>query len=463
MVKLQSEAGILAVPVGGEIGKDMKGSGYLWSNSLLGYMEQGMIENSGRVTNRLLNSLLHRDDGLDAIKLRTMTDLLEEEGTVYYRDQVSWSDRTLEKAGYNLETLLPPIGTIPNHGILDDSVCAMDKEGNPLSMEERHALIDEAVMRLNEKKPQDERLDIGAEKIYQIEPDANKAVKISMDGVGVKRQKDTRPKGCTTDTAPIFVHDAKEGPEDYTRAPDPKKRPKVETAVGHVEYAGKKYVFAGKNMFDTSKLILAFLISHNLLAGNLLIFFTDGGRDIRYCIEHIFKIYQPIEILDWFHLRKHCCEALSMSLKGGKANRNMQYEVKRRLFRMLWAGNVKNAVSYLQSLDRSCLKPGDKIADLVAYLLKNESRIACYALRRNYGLQVSSNRVEKANDLIVASRQKGDSMSWSREGSWGLANITVKYMNKEAKSYREKGVISFEMNEEYGQVFDLKSKEAVAG
>ena len=130
---------------------------------------------------------------------------------------------------------------------------------------------------------------------------------------------------------------------------------------------------------------------------------------------------------------------------------------------MLWAGNVKNAVSYLQSLDRSCLKPGDKIADLVAYLLKNESRIACYALRRNYGLQVSSNRVEKANDLIVASRQKGDSMSWSREGSWGLANITVKYMNKEAKSYREKGVISFEMNEEYGQVFDLKSKEAVAG
>ena len=425
----------------------------------MGYMEQGMIENSGRVTNRLLNALLHRKEGLDDVKLRSMTDLIENEGMDYYQYQISWAGNILEANGYDLQTLLPLEGTSIIYGVLDENVFAVDGEGQPQTMEERHAMIDERAKRLNVKKSSEEQIEIGSDRTYEMEPDPSKGVKISLDGVGAKRQKDSRPKMSGTETNPTFVRDENDGPEDYTRAPEAKKRPKVETAVGHVEHDGRKYVFAGKNMFDTCKMILAFLISHNLLEDNLLVFFTDGGKDIRYCIDNIFRIYHPIEILDWFHLRKHCTEALSMSLKGGKANRKMQYEVKRRLFRILWSGNVQNAICYLQSLDGSYLKPGDKINELVGYLQKNGRRIPCYALRKSMGLQVSSNRVEKANDLIVSSRQKGDSMSWSREGSWGLANVTVKYLNHEADVYRETGAVSFKMYEGYGKVFDLRSKE----
>ena len=456
---MQSEDGILSVPVWGKIQEGMKGTEYLWSNSLRGYMEQGMIEYSGRITNRLLNALLHRDGRLDAIKLRTMTDLIEAEGTAYLQEQIAWADGVLTDHGYSLDTLLPPEGTIIPPGILGETVFAVSRDGKPLSEEERHAMIDTLALSLNAKKPVEEQIEVGSDKTYRMEPSPFNAVKISMDGVGAKRQKDSRPKDEKED--PSFIHDSTDGPTDYTRAPDPKKRPKVETAVGHVEYLGKKYLFAGRNMFETSKLILAFLLFHNLLDGNLLVFFTDGGRDIRYCIENIFKVYQPIEVLDWFHLRKHCTEALSMSLKGGKANRSMQYELKRRLFRMLWSGNVQNAISYLQLLDKSSLKPGDRINELVGYLKKNESRIVCYALRRRLELQVSSNKVEKANDLIVASRQKGDSMSWSREGSWGLANVTVKYLNNEGDTYREEGTISFTMYTSYGKVFDINTKQEI--
>lgn len=458
--KLQSEDGILSVPLFGELTKESKGTAYMWANSLRGYIEQGMIEYSGRIANQLVNSLLHRRKNLDDIKLRTLTDLVEKEGTRYYQDQLSWADSVLTSNGYSLETLLPQEDIVIDHGILDENIFFIDSEGNRLTREERHSMIDETAKRINETRPEEQQIDIGSFKTYQIEPDASNSVKICLDGVSVKRQKDNREKA--PDSEDVFTYDTKDGPEDYTRAPDPKKRPKVETAVGHVEYRGQKYLFAGRNMFDTCKLILAFLISKDLLTHTNLIFFTDGGKDIRYCIDNIFKIYNPIEVLDWFHLRKHCNEGLSMSLVGGKANRQMQYAVKRNLFRILWSGNVQNAISYLRSLDSECIKSENRLDDLIGYLNKNESRIACYVLRRKFGLQISSNKVEKANDMIVASRQKGNSMSWSREGSWGLANITVKYLNKEADTYRKNGTLLYEMYDDYGKIFDLKTDGYIA-
>ena len=44
-------------------------------------------------------------------------------------------------------------------------------------------------------------------------------------------------------------------------------------------------------------------------------------------------------------------------------------------------------------------------------------------------MRVSSNRVEKANDLLVANRQKHNGMSWSEKGSGALAAITALEVN----------------------------------
>ena len=68
----------------------------------------------------------------------------------------------------------------------------------------------------------------------------------------------------------------------------------------------------------------------------------------------------------------------------------------------------------------------------------------------------SSNKVEKANDMLVSSRQKGDSMSWSREGSWALANVTAMYLNHEDEAFHTVHKLAYHMYRNYGNVFDLK-------
>ena len=273
--------------------------------------------------------------------------------------------------------------------------------------------------------------------------------------------KDNRPKN-SDGNAPVFFQDENDGPVDYTRAPDPKKRPKVETAVAHIQVDDKKYLFAAQNMFLVCKLVLAFLLEKGLLQSRSLVFFSDGGKDIRKCIDDIFSFCPHTVVLDWFHLKKHCLELLSMTLYGGKENRPMQYEVRRRLFHILWAGNTDGAINFLNTLGSDKVRNPKKLQELIDYLKNNAARnvIACYALRRKLGLRVSSNPVEKANDLIVASRQKGDSMSWSRSGSWGLAAITCMYLNHEADYFHIHHKVQPEMYTDYGIIFDLEKAAA---
>ena len=57
------------------------------------------------------------------------------------------------------------------------------------------------------------------------------------------------------------------------------------------------------------------------------------------------------------------------------------------------------------------------------------------------GLRNSSNRVEKANDLVVAQRQKHNGMSWSTSGSGALAQITALIINDELHSWLNDGVL----------------------
>lgn len=410
-----------------------------------GYMEQGMIENSGRITNRLLNTLLHRQTDLDDIRLRTMTDMVEREGTAYCEYQVSHANQVLTGHGWNADTLLPLPGTIPNprYGV------------DPGDTTGFHAQIADLIADVNSRRDADARIPSEAAAPYEAEQDSSRVVMVSFDGVSSKRQKDHRVPRKKNEGNP-FTHDTNDGPADYSRAPDPRKRPKVETAVAHIEADGLKYVFAGRNMFETFRFVLAFLLESNLLVDRKLVFFTDGGKDIKACIERIFAFCPFTVVLDWFHLKKYCCELLSMALTGGKANRDMQYTVKRRLFHILWAGNVESAKLYLESLDKKWIKSETYLQELIKYLDRKSYCIACYVVRQKLGLRISSNKVEKANDMLVSSRQKGDSMSWSREGSWALANVTAMYLNHEDEAFHTVHKLAYQMYRNYGNVFDLK-------
>lgn len=75
------------------------------------------------------------------------------------------------------------------------------------------------------------------------------------------------------------------------------------------------------------------------------------------------------------------------------------------------------------------------MGQLTDYIGRKQDNIACYAFRHKQRLRVSSNRVEKANDLLVAKRQKHDGMSWSERGSSALAVITALSVNNRLSSW----------------------------
>ncbi len=72
--------------------------------------------------------------------------------------------------------------------------------------------------------------------------------------------------------------------------------------------------------------------------------------------------------------------------------------------------------------------------ELASYIERKSLNITCYDLRRKLGLRVSSNRVEKANDLIVGQRQKHNGMSWSSDGSGALAAVSMLMLNNDAEN-----------------------------
>ena len=232
-----------------------------------------------------------------------------------------------------------------------------------------------------------------------------RTVYISADEIGVRHQKEHRT------------------PENE------KQGAFVWNTVATVETPESTYTLTNTGMRRTFCNTLAYLLEHDLLKKKHLIFLTDGAKDIRKNIEEVFGFRPYSIILDWYHLKKRCQEYLSMSIRGGKEKRN---EILQKLLRILWAGNVDEAMQYLSTLPDSSLRPQNRIQDLCAYFEKNRICIPCYALRSIFHLKNSSSRVEKANDLTVARRQKHHGMSWSVSGSGAIAQIKVHFLNDSA-------------------------------
>ncbi len=244
---------------------------------------------------------------------------------------------------------------------------------------------------------------------------------ISVDEVGAKQQKGTREKG------------SRDSPEE-------KKRKYVQTTVIHVEQEGGSYILNGESVLGVLRLLLAFLLNNHLLE-NILIFHVDGNS-LYSSVIGFFSWHKRVKvILDWYHLKKKCKELLSMALNG-KEIRNAVLE---KLLPLLWHGLVDQAINYLNSLSESQIKNEKELHHLIGYLEKNRPMIPAYAVRRELGLRNSSNRGEKANDLIVADRQKHNGMSWSKSGSVALASVTALKKNKEYKKWFQEGELEFKL------------------
>jgi len=172
----------------------------------------------------------------------------------------------------------------------------------------------------------------------------------------------------------------------------------------------------------------------------LILFFVDGEKSLHNAIVNAFSWFKSYGILlDWYHLGEKCKMELSLALK----KREFRNEILEKIEKQLWLGKIDSAIGILNSIDKDNIKSQSNIERLIGYFERNRDYIPCYALRKSLGLRNSSNKAEKVNDLLVASRQKHNGMSWSKDGSVALATISTLYKNNEQKNWHERSKIEF--------------------
>lgn len=277
--------------------------------------------------------------------------------------------------------------------------------------------ITEAIEHYNQGKTEEFHIDaVAANQLYE---NPKVTVNVSIDDVGVKKQKETG-----------------RSPAKHRK----EKREYVHNTIAHVEKENQSYVLNGSSTPHVLKLLIAFLLYNNLIAGHHLLFFVDGARSLHACLINMFKWLPHVGIvLDWYHLKKKCEYELSLVLNGSKV-RNALLE---QLLPLLWLGKVNDAITLLRQIHPEKMKAGQSVDRLVGYFERNRDYIPCYALRKQLGLRNSSNKGEKANDLCVADRQKHNGMSWSKPGSVALASVISLHLNNEQDFWCSKYTLSF--------------------
>ena len=146
---------------------------------------------------------------------------------------------------------------------------------------------------------------------------------------------------------------------------------------------------------------------------------TDGASSIR--TDFITKLSPNIcIILDWYHLIKKVRELMSM-IAVNKTEKTIHIKL---IYKLLWNGKTEDVLTYLQTIN---VKNQDVLAQLITYFTKHKDEIIDYERRKKAGRTIGSGRGEKANDQLIARRQKKKGLAWSDYGSKALAIIATKY------------------------------------
>jgi hypothetical protein len=312
------------------------------------------------------------------------------------------------------------------HGLKVDEQSNV-KEGRWGPRQVRHKRGSE-VERAIKQCPPEARKEMRANPIRYEEP--SRSVRVSVDDVGVKRQKAKRVKAEVIKSEPA----EKKGLEK-------EEKKSVRTSVAHLETEEGRYALSGLGMEALLRQVLAFLLANRLTDRHLVVF-VDGQRSLHQALARVLRVVRNWQIiLDWYHLEKRCREDLSLALNG----RAIRQQVLEELLALLWDGRVSSALRYLTRLKPSQIKSTKDLERLKDYLERQRPHIPCYSVRKKLGLCNSSNRVEKENDLVVARRQKHDGMSWSPSGSIALAALATAARNNEIHRWFRTGNIKFEL------------------
>ena len=134
--------------------------------------------------------------------------------------------------------------------------------------------------------------------------------------------------------------------------------------------------------------------------------------------------------LDWFHLIKKCRDRLSR-MGGDRLGRR---QLLAQLVRALWEGQVGTALELLAAY-RPQAKAEKPLLELATYLERHREAIPCYRAERRERHYIGSAWVEKANDLLIARRQKRRGMHWQLLTSESLGRLKGLVLNHEWDAY----------------------------
>ena len=295
-------------------------------------------------------------------------------------------------------------------------------DGISITQTETELITEEMVKRTIDKynEGKEKELQIESSMLDETFENPFTSVNISIDEVGVKKQKEN---------------------ERRPNCPRKEDREYVRNTIIHVHKGKSEYILNGLEIIQGIRILIAFLLHNDLIRKGNLLFFVDGARDLHLAIKSMFGWIPYRIILDWYHLIKKCEMQLSLGLK----NKDIRNQILKRVTAYLWVGKIDHAVKELRAVDEKDIKSPESINRLIGYFERNRSYIPCYGLRRELGLRISSNRGEKANDLVVADRQKHNGMSWSKKGSGALTSIITLHQNNEQDSWIKKREIFFKL------------------
>ena len=360
----------------------------------------------------------------DMIRERTLWDRIDADGI----KAIKIVDKTAEKAlhQYHYEQAGDLVRLVQQ-----DPAYGMGSQQNP----DREQMVRTAIAQLNSIPGRPDWAKIDAGEIRLEAPESS--VCIAIDDIGVKKQKDKRQKPEAgkqrNKDDPEWCHStaAKLTDSRLNRKAPGKKY--VETTNVHIVAGSRHYVITtAQGLEHAFMLLMAFLLQNDLIRNHDIVFFTDGAKCIQSCIEKYFRGHKYLLILDFYHLIKHCEQGLSMAISKPAIRNQVLYG---NLSGMLWNGKTDEAIKYLSELPDSAVKNKAQLQDVIDYLERKKEGITTLSIRRWLGMKIGSRDVEKDNDIIVASRQKHNGMSWNREGSSNLSALTAMTRNGQMNSF----------------------------
>ena len=257
--------------------------------------------------------------------------------------------------------------------------------------------------------------------------------------------------------------------ENHIKGGKPEMKTK-KSRIGHwnvcVEFDGLRYCLTALTRKEVFQQLFACLISNELM-DRYFVFFADGEPEIFEDVEEYFGERVGSLILDWPHLEKKVIERLSSAInhkmcpdprkRGADAkekNTALSMLYARTILRILWVGNVEEAIIALNNINPVDIKDPEKIQLLVDYLRRKKKWIICYALRKRAGLRNSSTGSEGVNNILTSDRQKDKDMSWREDGSSAETNTTCLFADNEQDLWFSSREVTF-------KVPDAKRTEAI--